>query len=929
MLDVPNIATPAPPGHRLRSLLSLMSLGLALVLLAATFFLMSPPTGASYPGAIPWREGSALKRITDLMSLGGSVATIRGVEIKDFAFHLATAVALVLLAARALVSGLLPPERRTAKRAWFVGQAFLAGWVLISLASSQWSGDADLSRGQAALYGLALAWAVALSWSLESRDLPRLLWGYVIIAAVAAALCVWYFYVRNPYHRPGFPIGNPGALASCMLPAILIAGALLIGSIRRPGQQGELANWRRVIAAVATLLPLCWCFGLAGSRAAWVGLVGGIAGVSFLRARRRIRWIVVIAVLATAALGAWYFSSGKQDITMARGATIRFRVYAWQYAAGLWSQRPISGTGAGSYPQLAGALSRWDRILDPAAFQAQEGLVEHAHNELFEIFAEIGLVGGVTFVAGYLATLVAASALLRTNLSPERRWLLLGLVAGVIALLVDAMFGVGLRLPGTPAVFYTLLGVLWVACRSVSKHRPEERGVTASWARSMVLRRYGLTAVSLVLALVAVWLSLRNWSGVCSEYAADVTYRAGRFEVASQHARVAGARLLDPVRKLIASKRVVDSEFARAYVAHARAVAALERHQADHPGSDEAGPAPLELQELAQLAADRCRIALQEAVNLSRHVPDFGRMSALEAQCAEMLADLFRRAGDMKEARAWHTRAFQVWYRQRSLRPFDLQTLLRLVEYATPYRAPTSEYIGLLRDALRNGFAPGEWHAALQKGRELPEFEQTLEAMRQSVGPYDPQSDLDPLILSLAPETYRLSAAWKAMRGDYEDAASDAREAARLYEPMRSRFPQLRSVALAEQAEYTFQARPDEPQRAVTLVREAIDALPTIQAQKYEAMVTPYRLLLARFLIAAENEREAARLIRAVLDCQPNNVQAWALIITSVAEQGDAESVRSALRDAEAAGVRGADLEVLRQVARQYMPDLLGEAEPE
>ena len=37
----------------------------------------------------------------------------------------------------------------------------------------------------------------------------------------------------------------------------------------------------------------------------------------------------------------------------------------------------------------------------------------------------------------------------------------------------------------------------------------------------------------------------------------------------------------------------------------------------------------------------------------------------------------------------------------------------------------------------------------------------------------------------------------------------------------------------------------------------------------------------------------------------------------------------SALRDAEAAGVRGADLEVLRQVARQYLPDLLGESEPE
>ena len=119
MSEAPKITTGSPPGHRLRSLLSLLTLGLALLLLAATFFLMSPPRGESYPGAVAWREGSLLKHVVDLMSLYGSVATVRGVEIKDFAFHLATVAALLLLAGRALVSGLWPPERRTAKRAWF------------------------------------------------------------------------------------------------------------------------------------------------------------------------------------------------------------------------------------------------------------------------------------------------------------------------------------------------------------------------------------------------------------------------------------------------------------------------------------------------------------------------------------------------------------------------------------------------------------------------------------------------------------------------------------------------------------------------------------------------------------------------------------------------------------------------------------------
>lgn len=923
MLDAPQILAPAPPTRRLRSLISLLSLVLALVLLTGTYFLMSPPAGQSYPGAIPWRDGSILKHVTDLMSLYGLVETIRGVEIKDFAFHLAAVVALVLLAARALVSGLLPPERRTAKGAWFLGQAFLAGWVLLSLASSRWSGDPDLSLGQAALYGLPLAWAVALAWSFESRDVPRLLWGYLVIAAAGAALCVWYFYERNPYHRPGFPIGNPGVLAACTLPAILIAGAVLIGSLWTSLGRRHTPAWSRLAAPILMLIPLCWCFRLADSRAAWIGLCAGIAGVLYLRAKRWIRLVILVGVILAAGMGAWYFSSARHDFPMARGATIRFRVYAWRYAALLWSQRPISGAGAANYSRLAGRLSVGDRVLDPAAFPAE--MVEHAHNELFEVFAEIGLVGGVTFVAGFLATLVAASALLRANLSPERRWLLYGLVASIIALLADAMFGVGLRLPGVPAVFYTLLGTLWAVCRSISKVPPTQRALTDTWLRSMLLRRYGLTLVSLAAALVAAWLSLRNWAGVRHEYAADLAQRAGQYEAALGRTRAAETRLLDPVRTLIAHKRAVDCEFARAVIAYQQVVDAFSRYQATRAEDGNAVSADSELREQLQHAERLCRTASDAALQLSRRAPNFGRMAALGAQSAEMLASLRNMVGDREQAQAARLSALQDWRRQREWRPFDVQALLALARYPTLL----GDYIGLLRDALRaevppGGFPPPEWHEALQAGGKSPNFQRTLTAMVRAVGPYHPQTDLDTLILSRAPEMYRLSAAWKALQRAHQSAATDAAHAAQLYRPMRSRFPKLYSVALAEQADYVFQAQPDQPDRAVALLREAIRALPVIQAQKYEEMVAPYRLRLARFLLAAGEVTQASELLQMVLRTRPGDVEAWWWTVAIAIEHEDAEAVRAALRDAEAAGVRDTDLEVLRGLVRQKMPEIFG-----
>jgi O-antigen ligase len=933
MVDPPKIATSSPPGHRLRSVLSLLSLGLALALLAGTYFLISPPSDAGYPGAIPWRPGSLLKGLTGLMSLNGSVATVRGVEIKDLAFHLATTLALVLLAARALVSGLLPSERRTVKGAWFFGQVFLTGWVFISLASSQWSGDADLSWGQAALYGLALAWAVVLAWSLEGRDVPRLLWGYLIIAAMGAALCVWHFHERNPYHRPGFPIGNPAVLAACILPAILVAGAVAIGSVWGALQQREALAWPRVIGAAAALIPLCWCFGLANSRAAWIGLIVGIAGVAFLRARRRVRWGIVAALVLLGSVGAWYLSSTEHDFAMARGATIRFRLYAWRYAVVLWSGRPVSGMGAGSYPRLANALSVHDRTLDPAAFMNE--VIGHAHNELFEVLAEIGLVGGVTFVGGFLATLMAASALLRTSLSPQRRWLLYGLVASVIGLLADAMFGVGLRLPGLPAVFFTLLGALWAVCRSISKEPSSDSAVAETWLRRMVVRRYGLAATALLAAFLGGWLTFRNWSGVRHEQAAAVAYRDREHETALHHLRAAQRRLLNPVQKLTTHKYSVEVEADRARAAYRQAIGALDEYEARRQENDDTVGASGKVQELLPTAEARCRGASEVALDFSRRAPNFGRMAALGAECAEMLATLRGRVGDGKEARAWSIRALQAWRSQRAMRPYDVQTLLALTRYPTL----VDDYIGLLRNALRHlalssGSATVEasvWRAALESGSTTRGFERTLTAMVQAVGPYDPQTDLDNLILSGAPEMYRLHAAWLALQGDHESAAGSAARAALLYEPMRARFPTLYSIARAEQADYVFQAQPDEPRNAIALVRDAIYALPAIQPQKYEEMARPYRLRLARFLLAAGEDQEADEILREVLRQQPTNLQAWMLTAARAIERGDVEAVRAILHGAEAAGVRGADLEALRNLVKERLPDVLQgpEGQPE
>jgi O-antigen ligase len=966
MLTVLNPTAPQiVPAHdaadRLRSAISTFSLGLALLLLAGTYLWISPPPEQTYPGAIPWRPGSLLAPLVEAMSLWGAVATVRGVEVKDLALYTAAGLGALALAARAAVSVRRPEPRRTALGAWFLGQCFLGAWVAISAASASWSGDPWLSAGQAAIYALGLTWAVSLAWTLESRDVPRLLAGYVVIAALGAVLCVWYYLERNPYHRPGFPLGNPSVLAACCLPAFMLAVSTLTGGAAAWATPRERLPRPVILASAAAALALGGCLILTGSRAALLALVVAGGCILLLLVNARLRWMLLLGGLLLGAAAPWLFSSSINDVVMARGATIRFRIYAWRYAAQLWALRTISGHGAGAYPRLAGPLSLDDRILDPAAFMGEN--VEHAHNELFEVFVEIGLLGGVTFVGGLVATAAAALALLRANLSLRRRWLLIGLIAGLVGLLTDAMFGVGLRLPGVPAVFYTLLGTIWAVSRSVSR---EDRPALVLRPRSQVARPLVLAAAAVLAAGGALTAAGLNWSGVLHEQAAERLLREGRFAEARPHAALAAQRLLEPFRRLVARQRLLECIYgqARQAVYSLTPASPSDRTQgqteAHTPSDDRVGGepqarpsyAPGSREEAIRVAHEAFELALE----LDRRAPAFGRFTLTAALSAELLAELYAPL-DLGRFREWSQRAWRMWRIRYNQRPYEAETILALLRYPVP----AVERVGLLRDALRAGFPSPRWYAAAREAARDPQFEPTLAAFVQSVGPYDPRTDLDVLILSRAPEIYRLQAFRLAERGHYSAAAAAAARAARLYKPMQARLPELYSVALAEQAEYVLLDQPGHPERAVELAEQALNSLPAIQHHKREELARPFRLRLARCLLAAGKELETREVLRSVhpdaeqiaaamadlyvdlvqsfarrsvetrppvagwieaaLRLRADHVRAWGWKAWLAAEEGPV-AVRSELQAAAAAGVGEADLARIRRSLCEEFPPL-------
>lgn len=869
-----------------------------------------------------------LRPLVDVLSLGGAIETARGVEIKTLAFHAATVLGLALTAWLS-VATFRPPADDAAARLARVAQGLFCAWVALALASSLWAYDAQLARGQALIYAMGVAWAAAVAYFFDRRRVAELVWGVMLIGVLGAALCIWYYVERNPFHRPGFPLGNPALLGAAMLPGSLAAVALVCRGL-------PPRRWGQVVLATAACVAQLACLWLTGSRGALLALLAGLLVLAVVSVGPRIRWWLGAGAAATLVVGGLvlYFAS-YQEVAMARGAATRFRLYAWQAAAQLWQLRPISGNGAAVYPRVAAELTANERILDPAAFMSE--LVEHAHNELFEVFSEIGLVGGVTLVAGLLAT--AAAAMRRAASAGESEvWLARGVAAIVAALAADALVSVNPRLPGGAALLFTFIGVLWALCS-----RREGAGV-ARVTPHAVLR----ALVCLGAAVAAGGVALRDWRGVLAEAGADEAIRAGEFDRARVLAGQARFRLLDPVRVIAARKTALEALALEADAEFAK-VAPTTRLAA----SDPARPQAIALAEAAYIEAQQLRI----------DVPALERMDAIAARAAERVAALLWQ-NDPNAARDWRTRAEIAWRQQRVRTPFDVETNMALLRY----RASLAIQLGLLRDALRFGAVDPAWVQAFAALTEAPEFEARLGDLVVAASAVGPDSDPDAIMASAAPEAFRVGAAYSAMKGQIQTAVAGAARAEQLYAAVRSRLPTNVSLVRMEQSDYLMQSPLENAPRAAELLRAALDALPPIQAQKYEELARPIRLRLVRALLVAGREDEARDVqssatdepghldealatayvdlavafvrrpagerppLRTWLDAAvrlaPTSVLAWSWQAWLDAESGDAAAVVARLDAAMKAGVSPEAVVLIRRsLCREFPPlcDALGE----
>lgn len=205
------------------------------------------------------------------------------------------------------------------------------------------------------------------------------------------------------------------------------------------------------------------------------------AGWAALRLERRVRWtpgrsrltwralgglaaLLVLATIASAVaspggLGG-SVSDARERFTTAREAPSEQdpsrllstnssnRWVWWQEAAGAWSDRPLAGWGAGSFP-----VTHLD-------FRQQPLSVRQPHSVPLQFLAETGLVGFLLAMGALGALLWAALQRVRAMASGRERDLAVALLAGGTAYLAHGFYDWDWDIPGVTVPALLMLGVL-------------------------------------------------------------------------------------------------------------------------------------------------------------------------------------------------------------------------------------------------------------------------------------------------------------------------------------------------------------------------------------------------------------------------------------------------------------------------------------
>lgn len=231
----------------------------------------------------------------------------------------------------------------------------------------------------------------------------------------------------------------PNSLAGVLLLAVpAVLG--LIADARTAFTIG--ARW--LLGGVVTL-GAAGCLVWSGSKAGWLlAMAGGVAVLLRLPIQKRIKVVVVVALLVAGAAG---FTAKYMGFFQRGAMSVVARFDYWTAAAQNIKLRPVFGSGPGTFAAV------YQELKPPEAEMAR--LV---HNDYLQQASDSGVVAGLLF-AGFVGWVLWSSRTAWQGAS----WAAFGVALGVALFAVQSLVEFGFYIPATAWCWFALAG--WLVAR--------------------------------------------------------------------------------------------------------------------------------------------------------------------------------------------------------------------------------------------------------------------------------------------------------------------------------------------------------------------------------------------------------------------------------------------------------------------------------
>ena len=143
-----------------------------------------------------------------------------------------------------------------------------------------------------------------------------------------------------------------------------------------------------------------------------------------------------------------------------KGSSLKRRIAIWKFTGMMIKDHPLLGSGIGIFKY--NSLNYQAKLFNQGENRRlyPYGIADKVHNEYLQLGAEIGLLGLGIFLWFIITYFNYGIKLLKRLKDEYKQGIVIGLMGGVVAVLIDAVFGFPLHLSATLVLFWLFIGLV-------------------------------------------------------------------------------------------------------------------------------------------------------------------------------------------------------------------------------------------------------------------------------------------------------------------------------------------------------------------------------------------------------------------------------------------------------------------------------------